>query len=321
MLWNLRTAARPEPGHGASEAGASGRPRIGIAFGSGAARGWSHIGVIQRLQDAGLEPDVVTGTSVGALVGGCNVAGCLDALEDFARGLTKRRVFGLLDVAWRGGGVISGDKLSDLLRQEVGDTRIENLPRRFACVATELATGHEIWLQRGRLVDAMRASYALPGVFKPVFLHSRWLIDGAVVDPIPVSVCRALGARLVIAVNLNSDVYSAGTIIQAPHRDSEDGRAGSSPSGKARNATLRQLFGRTETGPGLTGVLVAAFNISQDRLARSRLAGDPPDIVIAPRGGDIGLFDFDKADESIRLGREAAERALPLIEEAIEVLR
>jgi len=297
-------------------------PRIGMALGSGAARGWSHIGVLQRLNEAGIEPDVIAGTSVGALVGGCHAAGKLSELEEFALSLNQRRVFSLIDLAWRGSGVISGDKLSELLNEHLGDTRIEDLPRPFACVTTELATGHEIWLRTGNLVEAMRASYALPGVFEPMLVDNRWLIDGAVVNPIPVSVCRALGARIVIAVNLNHDVYSTGTIIQAPRKkrtaDEETENGGKTG---AASRLLGQLFGRAEKGPGITAVLVAAFNISQDRLARSRLAGDPPDIQIVPRAGDIGLFDFDQAAQSIQLGREAAERALPTIEEAIEVLR
>lgn len=315
MFWN---SSRTHGADGRSEAGRSGDdiaagPRLGIAFGSGAARGWAHIGVIQRLAEAGIVPDVIAGTSIGALVGGCHVAGKLGELEEFARSLNRRRVFGLLDISWRGSGLIGGSRLTDLLNNQIGDMRIEDLPRPMICIATELATGHELWLKQGPLVEAMRASYALPGVFQPVYLNHRWLIDGAVVNPIPVSACRAMGARVVIAVNLNTDAFGSGTVIQAPH----SARGGSQPSGLPDSA-LRSLENLIPDKPSITAVLVAAFNISQDRLARSRMAGDPPDITIAPRAADIGIFDFDRAADSIRLGREAAEGALPHLESLMD---
>lgn len=311
MFWNSSND------HGAEDRSAGDDiargPRLGIAFGSGAARGWAHIGVIQRLAEAGIVPDVVAGTSIGALVGGCHMAGKLAELEEFARSLNRRRVFGLLDISWRGSGLIGGSRLTDLLKDEIGDKCIEDLPRPLICIATELATGHELWLKQGSLVESMRASYALPGVFQPVYLNNRWLIDGAVVNPIPVSACRAMGARVVIAVNLNTDAFGSGTVIQTPHPF----RGGSHPSGLP-DAAARSLDSLVSDKPSITAVLVAAFNISQDRLARSRMAGDPPDITIAPRAADIGIFDFDRAADSIRLGREAAESALPHLESLMD---
>lgn len=282
-------------------------PRLGIALGSGAARGWAHIGVIERLMEEGIVPDVVAGASIGALVGGCHAAGKLDELKEFALSLTRRRVFGLLDITWRGSGLISGNRLTDLLDEELGDLQIEDLKQPFICIATELATGHELWLKRGRLVDAMRASYAMPGVFEPVYFNHHWLIDGAVVNPIPVSACRALDARVVLAVNLNTDAFGAGTVIQSPAVDPMILRH------RRREPDAEREI-RADV-PGITAVLVAAFNISQDRLSRSRLAGDPPDIVISPRANGVGLFDFDEARTSIEMGREAVGNALPGIEQ------
>ncbi|MGI9481191.1 MAG: patatin-like phospholipase family protein [Hyphomicrobiales bacterium] len=301
------------------------RPKIGLALGAGVARGWSHIGVIQVLEEAGFAPDVVAGTSIGALVGGCYAARKLPELEEFARGLTRGRVFRLLDLAWSRSGMLSGDKLRELLDQALGETRIEHLEKPFICIGTELLTGHEIWLRSGRLSKAIRASYALPGVFTPVFFKQFWLIDGAVVNPIPVSACRALGARLVVAVNLNNDVFG-GTVIQAPEIEQINGTgsnnfASSDPSQPQQKSFLRQMFAGSEADtPGFTTVLMAAFNISQDRMARSRLAGDPPDISVNPLAHDIGLFDFDKAAEAIEAGRDAARKALPEIERLITVL-
>lgn len=325
MFWNPLAGSRIDDGIPSSSSPARPRGRkvkLGIAFGSGAARGWAHIGVIRRLAEAGIVPDVISGTSIGALVGGCHAAGKLDELEEFARTLTRRRLFGLLDITWSGSGIIGGNRLTDLLVRELGSTRIEDLATPFTCIATELSTGHELWLNKGRLVDALRASYALPGVFKPVQIDGRWLIDGAVVNPIPVSACRALGARMVIAVNLNTDDLGGGTVIQspgAPHVQlaRTEGEEGVEPSGVP--SSIFQAFRSDHPDqPSVTAVLVAAFNISQDRLARSRLAGDPPDLVISPRAADIGLFDFDRAADSIALGYRAVDYALPYLERVVD---
>jgi len=295
------------------------RPRVGLALGAGAARGWAHIGVIHRLLEADIEFDVIAGTSIGALVGGLFAAGKLDALEDFARKLTRRRIFSLLDFSWRGGGLIAGDRLQRMLNEQLGDTLIEELDRPFICIGTELLTGHEIWLQKGHLADAIRASYALPGVFKPIYFAHQWLIDGAVVNPIPVSACRARGARLVIAVNVNAEAFG-GTVVQQPDIVHAVEQVGDTSQQDVRPPKPIDPRREYSTPPGISAVLVAAFNIAQDRLARSRLAGDPPDVLISPRTGDVGLLDFEKADIAIEAGREAAERALPEIQWALDRL-
>jgi len=302
-----------------AEQTSSAKPKVAIALGSGSARGWAHIGIIKRLTEAGIVPDIIVGTSIGALVGGCEIAGILPELEEFALSLTRRRVFALLDIPWGGGGLIGGNKLTELLESHLGETRIETLPRKYAAVATELATGHEIWLTEGNLNTAMRASYALPGIFSPIKITNKWLIDGAVVNPIPVSVCRALGARYVIAVNLNTETVGTGTVIQDPRR----GKGPKKSVMKMNKAqSIRQwLTGSgSDEGPGISTSLVAAYTISQDRLARSRMAGDPPDMVIAPKAPDIGLFDFDKARESIAAGERAVESALGELEHAMVTL-
>ena len=321
------------------------RPKIGIALGGGAARGWAHIGVLRALLKAGIVPDIVAGTSIGAVVGGCYVAERLDQLEKFARSLNRRRVLGFLDFNLAGTGLISGQRLSDVLVTHLGATPIEDLPKPFTAVATEIGSGHEVWLSRGSLVDAIRASYALPGIFRPVRINGRWLFDGALVNPIPVTVCRALGARYVIAVNLNADMCSRGTILPdlaaledelatppvapaaagttlaptgfAPTAVAQSSlrtvsaTAGSAMAG-ARTLLHRQLFGSggASAPPGISTVVVDAFHIVQDRIARSRLAGDPPDAIISPRLGGIGPFDFHKADDMITLGEAAALREI-----------
>ena len=307
-----------------------GRARLGLALGGGAARGWAHIGVLKTLAKAGIRPDVIAGTSIGSLVGGVFAAGRLQDLEDWARSLTKRRMVGLMDFHIGGSGLISGERLKRLLGTELMDIKIEELPVNYAAIATELGTGHEIWLTHGLLVDAMRASYALPGVFDPVKLGGRWLMDGAMVNPIPVSAARALGADVVICVNLNGDAGGRGTIIQSHRADRDDTSMTpeldvrpsptwlSSISGAAQR--VRSLVGRAQDdnpAPGLVGVMIDAFNITQDRISRSRLAGDPPDAMISPRLGKIGLFDFHRAAEIIEQGEMAAERAIDDITAAI----
>jgi len=302
--------------------------KIGLALGGGSARGWAHIGVLRALQEAGIHPDIVAGTSIGAVVGGCYVAGELEALEQFARDLTRRRVLGFLDFNFSGSGLITGQRLRSVLDVRLKDALMERLPKRFVAVATEIGTGHEVWLSRGRLVDAMRASYALPGIFRPVKIDGRWLFDGALVNPVPVSVCRALGARYVIAVNVNADSCGHGTVV--PQMEmvaaAEEVMPTASESvtygiGGMRNLLKRQFFGRTDTGPGISRVMVEAFNIVQDRIARSRLAGDPPDVVISPRLPQFGLFDFHQADALIKGGMLAAQRELEDIEREIALRR
>ena len=206
----------------------------------------------------------------------------------------------------------------------------EGLSKRFVAVATEIGTGHEIWLSRGRLVDAMRASYALPGIFRPVRIDGRWLFDGALVNPVPVSVCRALGARYVIAVNVNSDSCGRGTVVPhmegAPYDEEpaqpEAGAGVIARNGRAVKKLLqRQFFGRTDNGPGISRVMMEAFNIVQDRIARSRLAGDPPDVVISPRLPAFGLFDFHRAEALIQYGTAAAKREIEDIKREIAARR
>ena len=292
--------------------------KIGLALGGGSARGWAHIGVLRALNAEGIHPDIIAGTSIGAVVGGCYVAGELGALEQFARQLTRRKVLGFLDFNFSGSGLINGQRLCDILDRQLKGITIEAMEKRFVAVATEIGTGHEVWLSHGRLVDAMRASYALPGIFRPVAINGRWLFDGALVNPIPVSVCRALGARYVIAVNLAADSCGRGTVV--PHLEAADPDEPTPEqpepgliqrNGRAVKKLLqRQVFGRTDNGPGISRVMMEAFNIVQDRIARSRLAGDPPDVIIQPRLPTFGLFDFHRADALIECGVAATRREI-----------
>jgi NTE family protein len=305
------------------------RPVLGLALGGGAARGFAHIGIMRTLLANGIVPDVVVGTSMGAAVGGAYAADRLDALEDWARSLQgMRNILGYLDIRLDGSGLIGGEKLASRLEETVGETLIEDLPMKYASVATEVRTGHEIWLTRGRLVEAMRASYALPGIFAPVMIGDRWLVDGALVNPVPVSAARALGAEIVIAVNLSTDVFTHSTTIHAhgaipepvPTVTEESPAKRRFPRFFSPEKTLKREFFGSAGRPGISSVMVDAFNIMQDRISRARLAGDPPDLLIAPRLGQFGWFDFHRAEELIAHGARAAERALLSIQETIDVL-
>ena len=289
---------------------------LGLVLGGGAAKGWAHIGVLRALEEAGIRPDIVTGTSIGAVVGGCYLAGELDRLEEFARGLTKRRLLGLLDVSFSGKSLISGARLGKLLRRYLDNVEIEDLDRPFMAVATELSTGHEIWLRKGHLVTAMQASYALPGIFNPVNVNGRHLVDGALVNPVPVTLARAMGARIVIAVNLSSDSFGRGSIIPNAHEESDDrikphpDNDQMSPVGGPFGNLMSMIYGRDAESQSISSIMFDAYTIIQDRISRSRLAGDPPDLTINPRLHGIGMFDFQRADESIQAGYNAAQRTI-----------
>jgi NTE family protein len=302
------------------------RPSIALALGGGAARGFAHIGVMRTLIAHGIVPDIIVGTSIGAVVGGCYAAKQLDGLESWSRSLTVRGILSYLDLSLSGSGLISGSHLVSRLESALNDTRIEDLPIRFAAIATEFNTGHEVWLTRGRLVDALRASYALPGIFPPARIGGRWLVDGALVNPVPVSAARALDARLVIAVNLNSDIFGRGTIIASHGSDASDDANFEQPKSQGLRGifggdrSLRRQFLGRRGSPGIPTVMVEAFNVMQDRITRARLAGDPPDVSINPRLGGVGWFDFHRAEEAIAIGAEATEKAIAGISEAITAL-
>jgi NTE family protein len=316
-------------------------PRIGLALGGGSARGWAHIGVIEALEDAGISPEVVAGCSIGAVVGGAYAAGKLDKLKGFATSLTKRGVMGLADLKLTGSGLIGGERLARRLVEELGGQRIEALPVAFACVATELGTGHEVWLTNGPLVESIRASYAIPGLFPPVSLDTRLLMDGTLVNPVPVRLARELGADVVICVNLACDPRVRGSLVrhEAPPADEDEDledQIEQAVEARSRWALLRgaglRIVGRAPArdrsaaktssdkpgAPGAARVMFDAFNITQDRISRARLASDPPDVMVTPRLAEMGLFEFHRAAEGIALGREAARAALPEIRRIIE---
>ncbi|AVI68496.1 MULTISPECIES: patatin-like phospholipase RssA [Shewanella] len=306
-------------------------PSVGIALGSGAAKGWAHIGVLNGLAAMGIKPDKVAGCSVGALVGAAYAHDHLPELEKWVRGFSSWDVLGLMDIRWRKGGLIGGDKVFDVLHARIGDVNIENLNRPFAAVATDLYSGQEIWFTEGDLRQAVRASCSMPGILAPVRQGERWLVDGAVVNPVPVSVSRAMGVDVVIAVDLYG--YHSGRIQVLPVNMTSQRTVQAEMDMPARQETgFMDLFARgrdyvsnltdkfslgTKSNPGMIAVMSQSMGILEQRHKRARLMGDPPDICIVPEVGNIGTMEFHRADEAIAAGEAAVEKVAHLIEAAL----
>jgi NTE family protein len=299
--------------------------RIGIALGSGSARGWAHIGILKALAELGIEPHIVAGSSIGALVGAAYASNKLDDMESMVQALTWKEIVAYLDMSIIGGGLIQGDRLVKFFRHHLEDIKdIESLPRRFAAVATELNSGREVWLQSGDLMDAVRASGALPGLFTPYKKDNQWLIDGGIVDPVPVSLCRAMGAEIVIAVSLNGDIVGkhARNNNQPATKPVTNKEVAANATAlwnriseqlektmfKQKNILLSRLFGESTGAPGLIEVIAGSINIMQDRITRSRMAGDPPDFLLSPKLAQLGLMEFDQGKLAIEEGRACVER-------------
>lgn len=311
------------------------KKRVGLALGSGSARGWAHIGIIRALLEERIEPQIVAGCSIGALVGAAYVSGNLDRLEKWVRALTFWDVVKLLDIKLRGG-LIEGVALISSFAETVKKIQITDLEQPFGAVATDLISGSEVWLQQGFLPDVVRASIALPGLFTPVKHEGKWLVDGGLTNPVPVSLCRAMGADIIIAVNLNSDIvgkhFRPKEVRHVPDPGERDlfqqmlqklkkelpGNIkipdsiipATSPSARTKSEPII---------PGLFEVMASSINIMQDRITKNRIASDPPDILLTPRLAQIGLLEFDRAEESIAEGYETARRSMPEILHMCEI--
>jgi NTE family protein len=298
-------------------------PRIGLALGSGAARGWSHIGVIEALIEAGIEPDIVCGSSIGALIGAAFVADRLTALKEWAEAATWREIIPLLDLRFSRGGLIDGTRIVEFLRALGIAAPIESYSKPYAAIATDLATGREIWLQKGPINEAVRASIALPGILSPARMQERWLLDGGLVNPVPVSACRALGAEFIIAVNLNGDLLGRRFQPRMPSMAAESDTAPSYGTPESLLSQIPEKFRQQASlivskllrpgpeTPGYFDVLANSVNIMQDQITRTRLAGEPPHVLLLPRLREIGLMEFHRAKEAVAEGRASVDQALP----------
>ncbi|MFV9615646.1 MAG: patatin-like phospholipase RssA [Gammaproteobacteria bacterium] len=299
--------------------------KIGLALGSGSSRGWSHIGIIKELSKLGITPEVVCGTSVGAMVGAAYVTGNIEKLETWACSLTKFDVARFLDINTSMTGFVNTERFHDYLNENIAadEDVIEGLSKVYAAVSTDLETGREVWLTKGSLIQAVWASMSMPGLFPAIRHDNRWLVDGGLVNPVPVSVCRALGADIVIAVNLNGDIvgkrFKKSTNKSVNKLEAEkNGKEGlgGKISELVREYTSLSFFDPEdeERPPGLLDAIAASVNITQDRITRSRMAGEPPDIVFSPKLSDIGLLELYRAEEAIIEGRKCVQRKMPELE-------
>lgn len=295
-------------------------PRIGIALGSGSARGWAHIGVLRALAREGIEPQIISGCSIGAFVGAVAASGDLEKLGTWVEALGWQDVVGLMDMGLRGG-LIKGDKLIAFFERNFVDRDFTALPHHFGCVATDLQSGHEVWLREGSVATAVRASIALPGLMTPVWHDSRLLVDGGLVNPVPVSLARAMGADVVIAVELNSDVVGAAWRNRAEPAPLETAPGWSrkllSRFGRNGKALPDGTDDTPENLPSMLTVMQSSISIMSVRIARSRLAGEPADVLISPRLAQLGLMDYHRGAEAIAEGEVAVELALPAIRRAL----
>ena len=291
--------------------------KIGLALGSGSSRGWSHIGIINELSKLGIAPSVVCGTSVGSMVGAAYVTGNLEKLETWACSLTKFDVAKFLDINISMTGFVDTERFHDFLNENIAgdEDAIEDLSKIYAAVSTDLETGREVWLKSGSLIQAVWASMAMPGLFPAIRHDNRWLVYGGLVNPVPVSACRALGADVVIAVNLNGDIV--GKRFKKPETEKNGNNGiGGKITELVREYTNLPFFEPEDNKqpPSLLDAIAASVNITQDRITRSRMAGEPPDIVFTPKLSDIGLLELYRAEEAIAEGKRCVQRRIPEIE-------
>ena len=301
--------------------------KIGLALGSGSARGMSHIGVIRALQDMNIQPDIVAGCSVGALVGASYATSNLDKLEEWAVAMTESKIRSFLSLNFNASGFVNAKKLQELFEHTIGmdSLKFKAMNHKFGAVATNLSNGKEVWLTEGSVHDALWSSMAFPGLFPSVQYENKWLVDGGLVNPVPVSLCRALGAEVVIAVNLNADIINSYEVIQNDDEDLDDPTKKSQSSqehsdgeamdfwDKTKNK-LQDVFGLISADgtkvkePKGIDVISNSIHIMSSHLTRSRLAGEPPDVLLQPRLTDVGLLQLHKAKSCIAEGRACVER-------------
>ena len=294
------------------------RPTLGIALGGGSALGWAHIGVLHALAEEGIAPNYVAGCSMGAMVGAAFAAGRLDQVESWALSLNWKRIVELLDVGLPGG-LIKGDRLLDFFHGQFVACQFSELPLPFAAVATDLASGEEVWLREGKVSDAVRASCTVPGLFLPVLREGRYLIDGGVVNPVPVSLCRAMGADVIIAVHLGSDLVGRfarndqGTQTMLPNRNQLINML----LPRHADAFITPEDGNVPPQPSMLDAMLGAIDIMQENIARRRLKDEPPDVLLTPRLGQMGSLEYHHAAPAIAEGRQAVARMLPAIRNAL----
>lgn len=290
--------------------------KLGLVLGSGGARGLAHIGVAQVLAEKNLKPDVIVGTSIGSVVGAAIAAGTMDRVERFAAEIDLARAAGLFfEFGMHRDGFIKGKKVMECLGKLLPDCAIEDLPIRYAAVATDIGTGEPVVFEKGSLLTAIRASISIPGVFTPVKIGSRQLVDGGVSSPVPIITARDLGADKIIAVNVdNSDAcpYNsrADHGIQKAAVMAKDMSARIKTKIEERIPKLGKLLEGSPSGFGSFDIMLKTVRFCENRIAIDEIASNKPDVLIEPPVGDIPTLDFARAADAIRAGRDSAESAL-----------
>lgn len=287
--------------------------QVTLVLGGGAARGLAHIGVIRVLEEEGFNISAITGTSMGALVGGIYAAGKLDKYTDWVTSLTKKDVIQYLDVSFRAkSGILKGDLIMEALRDFVGDVSIESLTIPFLAVATDLTARKEVWITRGKLFDAIRASISVPGVFTPHRFAGRWMVDGGLLNPVPVTPAAQTLAGVTIAVDVTGP-RSANPFGQIKTRELEQ-----PPQLRKKIeeflASIQNYLGteasQEDDQPALSDVLINSFETMQETLSRYKLAANPPDLLISIPKNICAAHEFFRASELIEAGAWWARRAL-----------
>jgi NTE family protein len=284
--------------------------RISLVLGSGGARGHAHLGVIRAIEERGLEIRNIAGTSMGAVIGGIYAAGEIGTYEDWAARLSKTDVLRLLDFSFTWTSIFKGERIFDVLRDLIGDRRIEDLDKGFTAVATSIEDQREVWINRGPLFRAIRASTAVPGVFSPVELDGRTLVDGGLVNPIPIAPTLNDATDLTIAVNLNAigESYEPPDRKAAADDDSDQGGYRAA-IGRFLDDVLSSKRGKDKP-PAAADLLTRSIDIMQGAIARLKLAAYTPDKVVAIPRNACSFFDFHRTQEMSDLGYERTRAAL-----------
>jgi len=292
--------------------------KVGLALGSGSARGWAHIGAIEALEEAGIPIHCITGTSIGAFVGAVYATGELDSLKQFALQMDWKKVLSYFDVVFPRSGLMDGKKVHELFSIHTKARTFDDFKIPVKMIATDLNTGEKIIIDSGNIIESIRASVSVPGVFTPVHLNGKWLVDGGLVDPVPVKVVREMGADIVIGIDLNSGISNS----NLPNKSKKTVKT--KPSLRERNeliARISEQYGNAEkavkkqisrwytpsTKPNILDVLGSSIGIMEEQITRINLAMDPPDVLIQPRLRDLKMFDFDQAERSIQEGYVQAQ--------------
>ncbi len=288
------------------------KKKISLVLGSGGARGYTHIGVIEELLEHGYEIKSISGSSMGALIGALYVCGKLDEFKEWVLSLDLLDVAKLVDFSFTGTGIIQGDKVFQIFEEMIGDVMIEDLPIPFTAVATDLIKQKEVWIQKGRLIDAVRASIAIPTVFTPKKIGERYLIDGGVLNPLPIAPTVADDTDITIAVNLSAKILKDYKLhIPKREREKESGMQ-EIFSDMAQKA--EELFAREKKSTfnemGMFDIMGRTIDIMQNAVLECKMAGYSPDIIIGIPNDACGFYEFNRAYEMIELGRIIAKKHL-----------